>query len=167
MDACLGLAQLGSGADSPVWTSIIVCHSFFARYSIGGILSRLSWGLPFVVITVPLLGYRFHFFYTSEDVCVKYSLSVTAVEPFHISVLGRTSRLGIQNTYIVPFAPILEILWNELRAVIVSDVFRLAVQPDYLFQCLHHPSCRKRYRNLLGHSHLIASSASVSSRFSW
>lgn len=108
-----------------------------------------------VVITVPLLGYPFHFLYASEDVRVKYSPSVTAIEPFYISVLCRTSRLGIQNAYVVPFAPFLEILWNELRAVIASDVFRLAVQLDHLFQCLYHPSCRERHWNLLGHRHLI------------
>lgn len=60
--------------------------------------------------TVPLLGYPFHFLYASEDVRVKYSPSVTAIEPFYISVLGRTSRLGVQNAYVVPFAPFLEIL---------------------------------------------------------
>lgn len=85
-----------------------------------------------VVITVPLLGYPFHFLYASEDVRIKYSPSVTAIEPFYISVLGRTSRQGVQNAYVVPFAPFLEILRNELRAAIVSDIFRLAVQPDYI-----------------------------------
>lgn len=108
-----------------------------------------------VVITVPLLGYPFHFLYASEDVRVKYSPSVTAIESFYVSVLGRTFRLGIQ-TNIVPFAPFPEILWNELRVVIVSDIFQLAVQPDYLFQCLYHPSCRERHRNFLGYRHLIA-----------
>lgn len=67
-------------------------------------------GALIVVITVPLLGYTFHFLYASEDVRVKYSPSVTAVESFYVSVLGRTSRLGIQNTYIVPLALFLEIL---------------------------------------------------------
>ena len=41
-----------------------------------------------VVITVPLLGYPFHFLYASEDVRVKYNHSVTAIEPLYISVLG-------------------------------------------------------------------------------
>ena len=98
-----------------------------------------------VVITVPLLGYPFHFLYASEDVRIKYSPSVTAIEPFYISVLGRTSRQGVQNAYVVPFAPFLEILRNELRAAIASDIFRLAVQPDYIFQCLYHPSCLERH----------------------
>lgn len=39
-------------------------------------------GSLIVVITVPLLGYPFHFLYASEDVHVKYSPSVTAIEPF-------------------------------------------------------------------------------------
>ena len=39
-------------------------------------------GSLIVVITVPLLGYPFHFLYVSEDVHVKYSPSVTAIEPF-------------------------------------------------------------------------------------
>ena len=67
-------------------------------------------GSLIVVITVPILDYPFHFLYASEDVRIKYSPSVTAVDPFYVSVLGRISRLGMQNVYIVPFALFLEIL---------------------------------------------------------
>ena len=71
---------------------------------------RDSHGALIVVITVPLLSYTLHFLYASEDVRVKYSPSVTAVESFYIFVLGRISRLGIQNTHIVPLALFLKIL---------------------------------------------------------
>lgn len=146
MGACPGLAQ---------WTSIIVCHTFLPDTP-SATYCRDSHGALIVVITVPLLSYTLHFLYASEDVRVKNSPSVTAVESFYISVLGRISRPGIQNTHIVSLALFLKILWNELRAVITFDVFRLAIQLNYLSQCLYYPSCRERHRNLLGHRHLIA-----------
>ena len=135
MGACPGLAQLGSEARFAILNINHCMSHLFARYSIGA-YCRYSHGDLIVVITVPLLSYTLHFLYAPENVRVKYSPSVTAVESFYISVLGRISRPGIQNTHIVPLALFLKILWNELRAVITFDVFRLAIQLNYLSQCL-------------------------------
>ena len=103
MGACPGLAQLGSEA------GIIVCHTFLPDTP-SATYCRYSHGDLIVVITVPLLSYTLHFLYAPENVRVKYSPSVTAVESFYISVLGRISRPGIQNTHIVPLALFLKIL---------------------------------------------------------
>lgn len=52
-------------------------------------------GSLIVVISVPLLGYTFQFLYASEDVRVKNSPSVTVVESFYVSSMGRAYRIII------------------------------------------------------------------------
>lgn len=56
---------------------------------------------------------------------------------------------SVQDAYLVPFAPLMELLRNGLQSV-VTPISRLAIQPD--FTCvLITLSYRERHRNLLVH----------------
>lgn len=126
----LALAWLNLEAvqDSPSWTSIIICHTFWPATPSAAYCRDSHWvshrcnisstlGLH---VPIPLCFWR----------CTRQEQPFCNCRWIVLCILYGSS---IQNNYIVPFAPFMEILGNEFRAVITSDIFRFAIQPDYLF----------------------------------
>ena len=55
-----------------------------------------------------------------KDVCVEYLLSIGAVEPFDVGVLGRFSRLDELQMDAVTLSPFGECDADELRAIVAA-----------------------------------------------
>ena len=98
-----------------------------------------------VVVSTSSLGQFAHLLDIPEDICVQYCPAIAAVEAFYIAVLGRFSRLDELMFYPVCLAPDVELLGDELRAVVCPDAFGLAVDEDNLLHNCYDP--------LSGHRH--------------
>ena len=84
-----------------------------------------------IVISPPPLRKFTDLFDIAEDVGIQDSPAVTAVKAFNIAVLGRLSWLDVLVLDAVRLTPYVELLRDELRAVVRPDALRLAVCEDH------------------------------------
>lgn len=80
-----------------------------------------------IVISPPPLRKFTDLFDIAEDVGIQDSPAVTAVKALHIAVLGRLPWLDVLVLDAVRLTPYVELLRDELRAVVRPDALRLAV----------------------------------------
>ena len=133
---------------SHIRTSVIIFFSHCPIFIRSHIVQRLVWSF-IVVVVAPGLSLQPHLIDGSEDVSIQNRPAVAAVEALDITVLCRTSRLRIQQSDIVSSAPFLELLRDELRAVIATSVARLAIQPYHFLKHLDDPLTLPSWKTVL------------------
>ena len=127
---------------SHIRTSIIVFTSHLPVFIRRHIVQRLMWSF-IVVVVVPSLRLYPYLINGSEDVGIQNRPAEAAVEALDITVLSRTPRLCVQYPDAVGGAPFLELLCDELRAVVAPYVARLTIEPYHLLQRLYDSLCRE------------------------
>ena len=103
-----------------------------------------------VVVSVPVVGFQLDIPDNAEDVRVEHRLAIALVELLDVAVLCRLAGLCVQYGDVVALAPLLELLGDELGAVVASDVLGLAMEPYHLLQGPYQPLRGERHRLFLG-----------------
>lgn len=108
----------------------------------GYVSEDFMWPL-LVIVSVPLCSLLSCFLDVSEVIVVQNRFSVTSVKPFYVAVLCRVARLCVPYLCILLLVSLLEILGEEFRSVVTSNVLGLSPQPDEFLYRLYHSSGRE------------------------